>query len=282
MEKVIAWVRHESPLKSAHSLWNIIRPIYDRYWQLIARNGIPRVINETDRLRISPRLRQTSDVYEPEVWKRLMQELRTGDTFVDVGAFVGLYSVAAGLRVGVSGRVWAFEPDPGNFSILTEHIAINGLESVANARNMAVSNRDSRSSFVAGKGVQSRLAFDDGERGISMNVIALQEFFTGDKVDVMKIDVEGFEQAVLEGALGLLKDLRRRPRAIFIEMHPFAWSQSGASSEGIMQLLAHAGYQAYSLDACRVDQVAEYCEIIARPVPVGAHGQEQNIKQFVH
>jgi len=199
-----------------------------------------------------------------------MEELRTGDTFVDVGSFVGLYAAAAGRRVGSSGRVWAFEPDPGNFELLTEHIPLNGLDAVVTAKNMAVSNRDCTASFISGKGLESRLAFDSSERGICIDVIALDSFFEKDKIDVLKIDVEGFEQAVLEGSLGLLKNVRLRPRVIFAEMHPFAWPHSGGSSGHILQLLTDAGYQAYSLGGCRIDHIDKYCEIIARPLPTTA------------
>lgn len=258
-------MRHESPLKNMAGLWNTIRPFYDGYWRLVARDGLPRTINGTDSLRISPRLRHLNDIYEPQVWKCLMQEIRTGDNFVDVGAFVGLYSVAVGLRVGSSGRIWAFEPDLANFDLLTQHIAINALEKIVVAKNMAVSNKTLSAVFVSGKGSESHLATDLNAQGKRISIIALQEFFGQQRVDVLKVDVEGFEQAVLEGAMELLKNLQFRPRSIFIEMHPFAWARSGASSERILQLLEEADYHVYSLDGRRIACVDSYCEVIARP-----------------
>jgi len=102
--------------------------------------------------------------------------------------------------------------------------------------------------------------------GQQVSVITLDEYFKDRKVNLLKIDVEGFEQAVLEGAVNLLKDKQRRPRAIFIEMHPFAWPVSGASSPGILALLARAGYGLFYLDNQPVRQIERYGEVIARPL----------------
>src|ERR1039457_3574457 len=128
LENIVGWIRHRSGLRKATWLWDVIRPLHDGCWRILARNGIPRIINGTDQMGISPRLRRMRDEYEPEVWRNLMGEVRAGDSFVDIGAFHGLYTVAVGKRVGKEGRVYAFEPDPANFSFLKEHITLNHLE----------------------------------------------------------------------------------------------------------------------------------------------------------
>jgi FkbM family methyltransferase len=205
------------------------------------------------------------DEYEPQVWRRLMREIRQGDTFVDVGAYIGLYSIAVGLRLGASGRVWSFEPDPVNFDFLIEHISCNKMKNVIIAVNTAVSNKGSTATFVSGKSSESHLAADVSAKGKLISVVALQEYFVRQRVDVLKIDVEGLEQAVIEGALELLTDPKLRPRAIFVEMHPFAWVRCGASSERILQLLGEAGYHVYSVDGRRIAHIDSYCEVVARP-----------------
>src|SRR5437016_2313507 len=109
------WVRHQSPLHRANWLWNRLRPVYNRAIGKFWHNGLERVVNGSDRVLICPELRSVSEQYEPDVWREVMAELRPGDTFVDVGAFIGLYTVAAASRLRNYGRIVAFEPDRRNF-----------------------------------------------------------------------------------------------------------------------------------------------------------------------
>lgn len=265
MENLCGWIRHRSPLRKATVLWDLARPLHDLSWRVFARRGIPRLVNGSDRFRISPRLRRMRDEYEPEVWRCLMRQVRPGDVFVDVGAFHGLYSIAVGQRVGPQGRVFAFEPDPDNYRLLEEHIRLNHLEGLVRPENKAVSAQAGRAAFLAGRGSESRLE-TSGVGGREVAVVALAEYLSGTGVDLLKIDVEGFEQAVLEGAVGLLQDPRRRPRAIFVEMHPFAWPVSGASSEAILALLRAVGYRLLSLDGEPMLQISRYGEAVAWPL----------------
>ena len=265
VEKIVGWVRHRSPLKNARGLWNLVRPGYSAALIWWGRKGIARNINGTDAMKIAPRFRQVSDVYEPEVWPALMRELRPGDVFVDVGAYIGLYAIAVGRRLGRPGAVYAYEPDPNNFAALVEHIAINQLQGVVKPENLAVSSTSGTAYFKFNCGVESRIN-PAATSGTKVSVVTLQDQFAGRKIDLLKIDVEGFEQAVLEGAVKLLADARLKPRAIYIEMHPFAWPVSGATSAGILSLLHAAGYALFTLDGRPLNEIKEYGEAIARPV----------------
>src|ERR1039458_7395867 len=155
IENIVGWIRHRSGLRKAAWLWHAIRPLHDGCWRVLARNGISRVINGTDQMQISPRLRRLSDEYEPEVWRNLMGEVKAGDTFVDIGSFHGLYAVAVGKRAGQTGRVYAFEPDQVNFSFLKEHISLNHLEDIATIENKAVSSKTGLVFFNSGRGLES-------------------------------------------------------------------------------------------------------------------------------
>jgi FkbM family methyltransferase len=206
-----------------------------------------------------------SDEYEPKVWRCLIREVRAGDTFADIGAFHGLYACAVGKRVGKEGRVYAFKPDPNNVSFLKEHVGLNHLENIATVENKAVSSKSGLVSFNSGRGSESRIDVTKAS-GFMVPVVTIQDYFIGRKIDLLKIDVEGFEQTVLEGAMNLLKDPKRRPRAIYIEMHPFAWAVSGASSQQILTLLHQGGYELFALDGQPVNEIKSYGEAIARPL----------------
>jgi len=194
-----------------------------------------------------------------------MREVLPGDCFVDVGAFHGLYAIAVGKRVGSSGRVVAFEPDPANHGFLAEHIHLNQLKKIVTPEIKAVSSHSGMASFLPSRGPESRLE-TGSTNGRQVSVITLDDYFKSERINLLKIDVEGFEQAVLEGSAGLLNDKQRRPRAIFIEMHPFAWPVSGASSQGILAILREAGYGLFTLDQKPMDYIMRYGEAVARPL----------------
>jgi hypothetical protein len=140
LEKMSTWVRHLPILDQAEWLWNPVRPLYDRAVNRFGRYGLERVVNG-DRILISPKLRGIPEEYEREVWRALMAELKAGDTFVDVGAFVGLYTIAVARRLQSSGRVVAFEPDNRNYSLLEEQVRLNRLQGHTELHHVAVSDR---------------------------------------------------------------------------------------------------------------------------------------------
>lgn len=262
LEKLAAAVRHSCALRRFDRVWNAVRPVYDSAMQLLAPNGLRRAINGTDAIRISAKLRNMPEEYEADVWARVMGELRAGDVFVDVGSYVGLYACAAAYKVGGSGTVYAFEPDPANYEILLDNRRVNSFDARIVCERNAVAAQAGVAAFRSGKGSESRLQSGKGA-GDPVKVVAIDDYFTGHPINVLKIDVEGYEHAVLQGAAVLLADKRRRPRVIFIEVHPFAWGDTGASSDGILSMLHDRGYSVAAVDGSAVSRIDEYGEIIA-------------------
>ena len=83
-------------------------------------------------------------------------------------------------------------------------------------------------------------------------------------VGILKIDVEGYEELVLRGAEQLLTASARSPRAMYIEVHPYAWPGSGTTSDSLLQLLTRCGYVAADLNGEPVTRIERYGEIVAR------------------
>ena len=267
VERFCRNVRHAPGLEGLSSVWNLARPAYDRVLHsVLFPAGLERVINGTDRIRVSPRCRWIPENYEPEVWRRLMPELHPGDTFVDVGAHVGLYTMAAALRVGPSGRVMAFEPDPQSCALLRENVRLNALQGQITVEEAVVGRHAGSVRFLAGGESESRVATaaEAGADALTVRSLALDGSVLG-RVAVLKVDVEGYEEEVLRGALGLLTSPERRPRAIFVEAHPYAWEAVGTTSESLLALLDGAGYTVTGADDREVHNLARWGEIIARP-----------------
>jgi FkbM family methyltransferase len=261
-ERFCTAVRHSRGLRNAEWLWNQLRAPYTALLAIVAKNGLVRVINGTDVIRLIPEHRTVAEAYEPEVWKRIMDEARSGDVVADVGANIGLYTIALAKRVGDAGKVHAFEPDPANFCALDRHCRLNQVTARVVAHQAAVAGTDAPVAFESGLGLESHIRKGPGVSEV--DGVRLDSVFAGDHIDILKIDVEGFEEEVLKGASGLLRDRARGPRIIYIEVHPFAWTQFGTTSETLLTFLAGHGYSIQDLSGTAVDHIGRYGEIVAR------------------
>ena len=148
--------------------------------------------------------------YETCEFELLKRVLLPGMIFVDVGANIGLYTVAAAKRVGDTGRVYAFEPEPGNYKLLQQHLVLNEVRNVT-IENVAVGSHKTQQSLMISKnsiGTHSllRRPKNSGQEEVKVDVISLDDYFAGipGNIGVLKIDVEGYEPFVLKGAERLL------------------------------------------------------------------------------
>jgi FkbM family methyltransferase len=154
--------------------------------------------------------------YEVEKQRRFAATVRAGDVVFDIGANAGFYTLIAAVRSTVKGQVVAFEPLPENARHLQHHVRLNGLTNVR-VIEAAVSDFAGRAQFaVDEKNAEGRLS-TDGK--LSVRVVSLDRLYADGEVpcpDLIKIDVEGGELAVLQGARHLLT--RYQPR-IFLATH---------------------------------------------------------------
>ena|GEM_PF-988821 len=185
----------------------------------------------------------TDDIYnvmprrEADVDDYIRGHLGSGDTFVDVGANAGYYSVVAGRIVGPRGRVVSIEPVPETFELLRENVALNGLGNVATFANACWNAREGLTMTLPGGyyGLAS-LATPLGGRRIPVEAIPL-DALTADlpSVQVLKVDAEGAELEVLEGAadtlaktrFAVLEVTRNRARVeALLQRHSFSMERS--------------------------------------------------------
>jgi len=264
LERLCINLRHTSLLDQSDWLWNHLRSPYEMMVAWCERSGLERVVNGTDRLRVIPRFRSVAEVYEPDVWKHMMAQLRSGDNVADVGAYIGLYATALAKRVGESGRVIAFEPDAHNFSALEAHCKLNGLLERVTLVQAAVGDKDGFIPFEARGDSQSCVSSVPGRQNNAVRCVRLDSVCGNGRLDILKIDVEGYEEPVLRGGARLLHDLDRKPRLIYIEVHPYAWSPMGVTSGSLLDLLASYHYEVSDLRGQPVHEIKAYGEIVAR------------------
>ena len=198
--------------------------------------GLECTLPHGERVRALPKHRHLS--WNPEEYEAFRGAIASGDTALDVGANVGAYSLLLGQWVGPSGRVFAFEPSPAIFEGLTRHVTLNGLASTVTPVQCALGAEAGRASLVvAGTHGESHLATasDDHTGAVDVPVTTVDRFCEerGVSPAFIKVDVEGFELAVLRGARSTIRRAGKR-LALFVEMHPSVWPLIGSSRDEML------------------------------------------------
>lgn len=223
--------------------------------------GQPRAVELLlDRTSYSQRIMLASleagQFYEPEVSYFLTNVLQPGDTMVDIGAHIGYFSVLAGRIVGPEGKVFAFEPEPGNYRRLRDHLAQNGLRQVQSF-NVAVGSAPGSAEMFFNSDNDGGHAFWDvaehqlcertraeGKR-ISAEVVALDHVLAGlapgQGPRLIKIDAEGMEYEILKG--GLRTILGHEVPYVICEINRFALERMGSSEAQLRSFMRLIGYQ---------------------------------------
>jgi FkbM family methyltransferase len=179
------------------------------------------------------------DWREMQAW-RLM--LKPGDLFVDAGCNVGTYALWA---ADCGADVVAVEPSPEAFAQLKENIALN--EFSIETHHCALADQPGTLKLSQGKGTTNHLILGAAGLGIEVQVDTLDNLLGNRRAAGVKIDVEGAERLVLEGARRALSS--RRIEALQIEWNGLSQDVLGESRSPIVEILKGYGYQMCRPDA---------------------------------
>ena len=152
--------------------------------------------------------------YEPVEWL----ELRAGDVFLDIGAFVGWHSIRAARIIGPCARVISLEPDAGNRRQLEKNLALNHATNCTVVPLAAWSESGVNLGWYTGKSPDCCHLEDTGPSGEirTTTVDDLVRSIGLSRLDWIKVDVEGGEVEALRGAEHSLRHFRPR---LFVEIH---------------------------------------------------------------
>jgi FkbM family methyltransferase len=185
------------------------------------------------RVRLAQWVDLTSLIGRPEeaVVERVVKQLPVGGTVIDAGAHIGRYTLMAASTVGPSGRVVAIEPGPDTFALLCENAALNRMTWITPVQ-VALGGKDGRAELFTGsdqatnslrgewldklEGSQSA-ARRACETVTVRSLPSLLAELGVSQVDLLKVDVEGAELEVLQGAVDLLRS--GRIKQIVCEVH---------------------------------------------------------------
>jgi len=243
-----------------HPLRAIWRRIWWRVRWLLTRR--PWLIAWHEGLRIAlPKGGPAALVYyqgfsEPDTADLLRALLQPGMVLADVGAHFGEYTLLGARRVGDTGEVHAFEPDPRVHDALVENVRLNRLERVV-IRPWAVSDAEGEVELrLAAEPALSALAvasspLSPGQRVHRVRAVTLDGYVAARRLDVVKIDVEGAEMRVLRGAQRLLQRAPAEAPVLIFECAAHNYARFGYSPADVFRLLRRSGYLVWRYDPSR-------------------------------
>ena len=173
--------------------------------------------------------------------------LQPGNRFVDVGANIGVYACLAAKIVGSSGHVHAFEPNPKVYERLLENIRLNGYENVTSTC-AAVGAADGYTRLIETENDSlGRISENTAEmdRSSSDTRLVTLDSTIEERIDLVKIDVEGAEPLVLEGMKRHLHG--KDPPVVLCELDGYS-KRYGYDTDRVIGLLRESGCRIYKYD----------------------------------
>jgi len=199
---------------------------------------------------------------DDDVFSAFTHCLHPGDIVFDVGAHIGRYSVYSARIIGPTGKVYAFEPVNDTYWMLRTTLALNRLENVISI-HQAVSDGvgmtdvnvfeapfSSWSSLGSPKMKSPEGIQIEPHKKEHIDTTTIDRFCQKESIDrihFLKIDVEGYEYAVLAGAVHMLSN--QKIEMICFEISQLPLDSSGFSPEQIVRLLKSCNYTVYAYNA---------------------------------
>ena len=196
-------------------------------------------------------------VYNEFDTKLVKEHVKSGDRVIDVGAHIGYFSLLFSKLVGEKGNVYSFEPEPKNIKLLKKNIMINKIQNIT-LEPHPVSNTNESCKLYVGQFTSggNRMYRPDRiielyeKEPINVQTLVLDNYFSKleltDKIDFIKIDVEGSELRVLQGMSKILRESKNLK--IFIEFMRDALEDAGSDPEELLNLLEKEGFTIYYVD----------------------------------
>ena len=185
--------------------------------------------------------------------------IATGDVVFDVGANVGVWLLGAARRAGETGSVHAFEPVPGNLARLRTHLSLNGLDFVQ-VDSRVLSSEPGEVPFFPSRTSNSgmgSLAFQQGAgEPVPVKATTLDLYCQEhgiERIDFLKVDVEGAELLVFRGGAGLLA--ASNAPAIMFEADDSLAATLSSSTAATKEFLEDCGYQIFHFTGTRLEPV---------------------------
>lgn len=225
-----------------------VQPVYIFVWRHFGPKGV-RLTQVNDfkmyfachDWAVAPTLMFTH-TWEPAETEICKKHIKNGMTVLDVGSYIGYYSILASKLVGHKGKVYAFEPSPESRGLLHKNIQLNNCKNIQVFEGAVTDKVGDIAYFVSSTNLSGSSKFPGyadpkGFRGVEIKVptTSLDEVVGDKKVDFIKMDIEGAETQAINGMANIIKnnpDLK-----LMIEVCPKGLIELGSSLEEHIKLL---------------------------------------------
>ena len=262
--RIIKKVAH-SRIASIEPLQNIHKAIVKHSssdFVMIGENKI--YLDQNDSLRLS--IHGSHEPFETELLSKWIKE---SDYVLDLGANIGYFTLIMSKLVGDSGKVFSFEPSMDNFEILKKNIKVNNCNNVI-IENMAVGNKNGEIKLYLSDNQSMHTLYENTistNRSVTVPIIKLDDYYNKksiNKINVIKMDVEGAELDTLRGMSNILTE--NKDVVLFVEFNPESIKKAGMLPKDQLAFIDDLGFKIYviyesaqKIKPMNVDQIIDSC-----------------------
>lgn len=254
-------------------LWLSVLPRLTRGYIWVDADGY-RLFGSADHSKYLSFLVRGHQAYTIELFK---QSVEPGMVVLNIGSYIGYYTLLAAGRCGPHGKVYTFEPDPRNYRFLVHNINLNGLRHNVVPIQQAVADRGGKLAFFLGADPIFNSLWRKKGRGTMCHVkcTTVDDMFEHQPIQVVKIAAQGGEVHVLKGMEHTLANSERV--TMFVECSPSVLSSSGTSVDEMLAQLARLGFRVQVIDETnrRLEEVTD-----AVLTPVDQRGKRRFVNLY--
>jgi FkbM family methyltransferase len=255
----MTYLQFQSFLQRSDFQRNPLKALMKRIWWRLRwkLTDQPFVVPFTKTLKIIiPKTGSGSGIYyqefsEPETADFFLRFLRPGMTIFDIGSHIGEYTLLSAKLVGSSGQIHSFEPQSHLFPILSKSVEMNGFTQVV-LNCAAVSDHVGEIEFqvleeASMSSIRKPIGSKKSVKIVSVSCTSLDEYWLNQqgKIDLIKVDVEGAEKFVFQGATKLLNLPPEQAPIWIFEYAPKGYADFGYQPDEILELLKQHDYEVY-------------------------------------
>lgn len=236
-------IKNFYPVKIAHTflLRFLVQPLKSDFVEI---GGHKMFLDEKDSLSLS--IWGAFEEFETEIVKK---EIKAGDVVLDIGANIGYYTLIFAKLVGENGKVFAFEPDPVNFSLLKKNIETNGYKNVVLIQKAVSNKNEMLKLYLCEENRGDHRIYDshDNRQSVEVEAIRLEDYFKDyeGKIDFIKMDIQGAEGGATQGMFSLLQKNKVK---IITEFWPMGLKKFGIDPEEYLKSLTDSDFKIYEVD----------------------------------
>lgn len=209
------------------------------------------------------------DGYEPVETAFVRANLKPGDVFLDIGANIGWFTMLASTIVGERGHVHSFEPRKPTVDYLRRSVEANSLSGLVTVYEAGLADRDGDWHLAWAEGTAnpgSSCLVESGSEAANLQTLAIRlkalDNLAVEKVDFIKIDIEGAEMLAMKGGS---KTIARNRPIVMSELHPKQLQiVSGVSPAEYIGWFRQQGYRIFLLEADRNDELDDFPRFLSK------------------